>query len=61
MSAGIAEPGGLNGYRGQVRGWTWWFGLFLGGLLVAAGIVETVRLVRGGDGGIAGRLSMPGI
>jgi hypothetical protein len=31
---------------------TWWFGLFLGGLLVAAGIAETVRLVRSGDGGL---------
>ena len=31
--------------------WTWWFGLTLGGLLVVAGIAETVRLVRTGDGG----------
>mgnify|MGYP006337290563 CR=1 FL=1 len=35
-----------------MRGWTWWFGLFLGSLLVAAGIAETVRLVRSGDGGL---------
>ena len=34
-------------------GWTWWCGLLLGGLLVAAGIAETVRLVRSGDGGLA--------
>ena len=34
-----------------MRGWTWWLGLGLGGLLVAAGIGETVRLVRSGDGG----------
>ena len=32
--------------------WTWWFGLALGGLLVVAGIAETVRLVRSGDGGL---------
>ena len=32
--------------------WTWWFGLTLGGLLVVAGIAETVRLVRTGDGGL---------
>jgi hypothetical protein len=43
---------GLSGYREQVRGWTWWFGLFLGGLLVAAGVAETVRVVRSGDGGL---------
>jgi len=36
-----------------MRGWTWWFGLFLGTLLVAAGIAETVRVVRSGDGGLA--------
>jgi hypothetical protein len=35
-----------------VRGWAWWFGLFLGCLLIAAGIAETVRLVRSGDGGL---------
>jgi hypothetical protein len=38
-------------YSGQVRRWTWWFGVFLGGLLIAAGIAETVRLVQSGDGG----------
>jgi len=36
-----------------MRGWTWCFGLFLGTLLVAAGIAETVRVVRSGDGGLA--------
>lgn len=35
------------------RGRTWWFGIFLGGLLLAAGTAETVRLVRSGDGGFA--------
>lgn len=38
-------------YRAKVHRWTWWFGLILGGLLVVAGIAETVRLVRSGDGG----------
>ena len=32
--------------------WTWWFGLTLGGVLVVAGIAETVRLVRTEDGGL---------
>jgi hypothetical protein len=36
---------------GRAHGRTWWFGILLGGLLVAAGIAETVRLVRSGDGG----------
>ena len=36
-----------------MRGRTWWFGIVLGGLLVAAGTAETVRLVRSGDGGFA--------
>ena len=36
-----------------MRGWDWWFGLGLGGLLVAAGIAETIRLTRSGDGGLA--------
>jgi hypothetical protein len=36
-----------------MHGRTWWFGRVLGGLLVAAGIAETVRLVRSGDGGFA--------
>jgi hypothetical protein len=40
-----------RGYLGSVHRWSWWFGLGLGGLLVAAGIGETVRLVRSGDGG----------
>lgn len=34
-----------------MRRWTWWFGLIVGGLLVVAGIAETVRLVHSGDGG----------
>ncbi len=37
----------------RARGPTWWFGILLGGLLVAAGIAETVRLVQSGDGGLA--------
>lgn len=36
-----------------MRGWSWWLGLGLGGLVVAAGIAETVRLLRTGDGGFA--------
>jgi hypothetical protein len=32
--------------------WTWWFGLALGGLLVTAGVAETVRAVSTGDGGL---------
>ena len=32
---------------------TWWLGLVLGILLVAAGIAETVRVVRSGDCGFA--------
>ena len=36
-----------------MRGRTWWFGIVLGGLLVALGIMETVRLVVTGDGGFA--------
>lgn len=40
-----------SGYRAKVYRWTWWFGLIVGGLLVVAGIAETVRLVRSGDGG----------
>ena len=32
--------------------WTRRLGLFLGGLLVLAGIAETVRLLRSGDGGL---------
>ncbi|MFD7074943.1 hypothetical protein ACFV9G_12085 [Nocardioides sp. NPDC059952] len=34
------------------RGWIWWYGLFLGCLLLAAGAAETVRVVRSGDGGL---------
>ena len=36
-----------------MRGWSWWLGIALGGLLVVAGIAETVRLTRSGDGGFA--------
>ena len=32
--------------------WTWWLGLFLGCLLIAGGVAETVRVVRSGDGGL---------
>jgi hypothetical protein len=35
-----------------VRRWTWWLGLFLGCLLVVAGIAETTRAIRSGDGGL---------
>lgn len=35
-----------------MRGWVWWYGLFLGCLLLAAGAAETVRVVRSGDGGL---------
>lgn len=38
--------------RSEGRHWTWWSGMLLGCLLVAAGIAETVRAVRSGDGGI---------
>ncbi len=37
----------------RAQGWLWWFGILLGGLLVAAGVAETVRLLRTGDGGFA--------
>lgn len=33
-------------------GWTRWAGIGLGVLLVAAGVAETVRLTRSGDGGL---------
>ena len=36
-----------------MRDWTWWLGLGLGGLLVAGGVAETVRVVTSGDGGLA--------
>jgi hypothetical protein len=39
--------------RHRLHGRTWWFGIVLGLLLVSAGIAETVRLVRSGDGGFA--------
>lgn len=38
---------------GRPRGRLWWSGILLGGLLVAAGVAETVRLLRSGDGGFA--------
>lgn len=34
------------------RSWQWWFAIAMGLLLVAAGIGETVRLTRSGDGGL---------
>ena len=37
----------------RARGRLWWFGILLGGLLVAAGVAETVRVLRSGDGGFA--------
>ncbi|MFJ2757266.1 hypothetical protein ACIO3S_16800 [Nocardioides sp. NPDC087217] len=37
--------------RSGAHGWVWWYGLFIGCLLLAAGAAETVRLVRSGDGG----------
>ena len=40
-----------RGPQAKVRRWSWWLGLVLGGLLVVAGIAETVRLFRSGDGG----------
>lgn len=51
VDPGLASD--LNGWRGRMRGRTWWFGTVLGSLLVVAGIAETVRLVRTGDGGFA--------
>lgn len=36
-----------------MRGWSWWLGIALGVLLVVAGIAETARLTRSGDGGFA--------
>ena len=35
-----------------MRRWTWWLGMSLGCLLVAAGIAETIRAIRSGDGGL---------
>lgn len=35
-----------------MRHWSWWFGLIVGGLLIVAGMAETVRAVRSGDGGL---------
>jgi len=42
----------LSEERPAGRGWVWWYGLFLGCLLLAAGVAETVRAVRSGDGGL---------
>ena len=39
------------GRHAKVRRWNWWLGLVLGGLLVVAGVAETIRLVRTDDGG----------
>ena len=41
-----------DGYRAMVHRWSWWFGLILGGLLIVAGVAETVRLLSSGDGGL---------
>lgn len=38
-------------YRERMPRWEKWFGLGLGVLLIAAGIGETIRLTRSGDGG----------
>ena len=38
--------------RSGGHGWVWWYGLFVGCLLLAAGAAETVRVVRSGDGGL---------
>lgn len=32
--------------------WLRWLGLFLGGLLIVAGVAETIRLTTTGDGGL---------
>ena len=53
MSMRRGEAPSLERAGGPARGRTWWFGILLGGLLVAAGMAETVRLVRSGDGGFA--------
>ncbi len=47
LGSRAAAPGG----GGHARGRTWWFGIVVGGLLIAFGAAETVRLVRSGDGG----------
>lgn len=49
MSIRRGEAPNIKRAGGPARGRTWWFGILLGGLLVAAGIAETVRLVRSGD------------
>jgi len=53
MSIRRCEAPSIERAGGRARGRTWWFGILLGGLLVAAGIAETVRLVCSGDGGFA--------
>ena len=53
MSTRDGEGPNVKANGGRSRGRTWWFGILLGGLLVAAGIAETVRLLRSGDGGFA--------
>jgi hypothetical protein len=35
-----------------MKRWPRWLGLFLGCLLVALGVAETIRLTRSGDGGL---------
>jgi hypothetical protein len=35
-----------------MKRWPRWLGLFLGCLLILAGVAETIRLTRSGDGGL---------
>lgn len=53
MSSGRGAATSTERARRRTRGRLWWFGILLGGLLVAAGVAETVRLLRSGDGGFA--------
>ncbi|MEO6412756.1 MAG: hypothetical protein ABIO48_09240 [Pedococcus sp.] len=53
MSIRLGEASSSERPGGRAPGRTWWFGILIGGLLVSAGIAETVRLVRSGDGGFA--------
>ena len=53
MSSGRGSATSTERAGRRARGRLWWFGILLGGLLVAAGVAETVRLLRSGDGGLA--------